>query len=349
MSKRSKLLVSLSDVVKDYRVGELVAITPDHVDRWVKQFDSAVQLPLLRELAHVLRSTYFSKSDISKFFSNQLDNQALVGDKPFDFWRKVHFLDIQRQGNSQSEILELFGEALSDRYSVSTTECGASGGAYIYLDDVLFSGGRIGNDLSAWIEEDAPKKATIHILVIAIHRLGEWLCSKRLKEAANASGKQLRFHFWAAKRVENRMSYRDNSEVLWPSDIPNDDTLKAYLEEEERFPFEPRRSGGTLGKSIFSSEKGRQLLEQELLLAGMRILSFCQNPNRVLRPLGFSPFGLGFGSMIVTYRNCPNNNPLALWWGDPDALQGHPFSQWFPLFQRKTYERGTAFDDFEIF
>jgi hypothetical protein len=35
---------------------------------------------------------------------------------------------------------------------------------------------------------------------------------------------------------------------------------------------------------------------------------------------------LGFGSLIVTFRNCPNNTPLALWAGDP----------WYPLFPRIT-------------
>jgi len=113
--------------------------------------------------------------------------------------------------------------------------------------------------------------------------------------------------------------------------------LKAYMAEETKFPFKPRTPGGKCEHDIFSSEEGRQLLERELLMAGMRIRSFSQNPNRALRPLGFSPFGLGFGSTIVTYRNCPNNAPLALWWGDPEKPKSHPFSKWCPLVPRKTY------------
>lgn len=97
-------------------------------------------------------------------------------------------------------------------------------------------------------------------------------------------------------------------------------------------------------EDIFSSETGRQLLEEQFLLAGMRIRSFCKNPSQILRPLGFSPFGLGFGSMIATFRNCPNNAPLALWWGDPDAHAGHPFRNWYPLLPRKTYAGVEGFD-----
>ena len=33
-----------------------------------------------------------------------------------------------------------------------------------------------------------------------------------------------------------------------------------------------------------------------------------------MRPLGYHNLRtLGFGSMFITYRNCPNNCPLALW------------------------------------
>ena len=96
----------------------------------------------------------------------------------------------------------------------------------------------------------------------------------------------------------------------------------------------------------FSSEDVRMLLDREMLLDGMLIRSFSQSPSRALSPLGFSAYGLGFGSMIVTYRNCPNNTPLALWWGDPEAPSNHPFSRWYPLLPRKTYNEEVDLDDF---
>jgi hypothetical protein len=43
--------------------------------------------------------------------------------------------------------------------------------------------------------------------------------------------------------------------------------------------------------------------------------------------LGFTGLRtLGFGSVIVTFRNCPNTCPLPFWAGDP----------WYPLFPRST-------------
>ena len=109
-----------------------------------------------------------------------------------------------------------------------------------------------------------------------------------------------------------------------------------YVDAEERFPFEARPGGGTGWP--FSSEQGRSLLEREFLLAGIRIRNLAQQPADIVRPLGWGPFGLGSGSTLVTFRNCPNNAPLALWWGDPRAPQGHPFREWFPLFPRTTHQ-----------
>jgi hypothetical protein len=88
-----------------------------------------------------------------------------------------------------------------------------------------------------------------------------------------------------------------------------------------------RKAGRVGGQAIFSDDAGRQLLEQEFLKAGARIRMMCPNLNVNQRPLGNTLLDtLGFGSMIVTFRNCPNNAPLALW-------VGHP---WYPLFPRAT-------------
>lgn len=230
MNERSKLLVSIADTIKDYRKGEIVQPTPDHVGRWIGQFDNTVQIPLLHELDHVLKKTYFSKSSVSQFFARLIENEKLVGDKPRDFWQNATILDIQKRGHSQTEIRELFGQALKRKYG--------------------------------------------------------------------------------------------------PTVLPDDDDLQNYVQSETKFPFEPRPPGGRLRNNIFSSENGRQLLEKELLLAGVRIRSFCANPSQSMRPLGFGSFNIGFGSTIVTYRNCPNNCPLALWWGDPNASPYHPFNHW---------------------
>ena len=337
MNERRSLLGSIARTIKDYRADDRSEPTPEHVDRWIQQFNVDVQLALLREMDHVLKWAYVSQSHMRKFSARVIGDQQLAGKMPREFWQTAHLLDIQRDGNSQTEIRKLFSEELEKKYGITADECGAKDGTFVYFDDVLFSGSRIRNDLSAWIVNEAPPAATVHIIIIAVHRYGYWSCREGLEQEAKKTGKQLNFRFWAVAQLENRKMYRNVSDVLWSATLPDDIALRAYMEEETKFPFEPRTLGGQSVPRFFSSEEGRQLLERELLLAGMHIRSLSQNPKRVLRPLGFSPFGLGFGSMIVTYRNCPNNAPLALWWGDPDAEQNHPLSQWYPLVQRKTY------------
>lgn len=343
MNEQDCLLQSIANTTADYRAGELNAPTPEHVGRWVSQFAQDVRLPILREMDHVLKKTYFSKEWVKNFFADQIKYENLAGHDPCRFWKATYIFDIQQNGHSQSEIRQLFGSALFEQCGLSVDQCGEMGGDFLYIDDVVFTGERVKTDLSVWIQNSAPVEATVHILVIAAHCFGEWRCIDLLKKSASEAGKKIEFILWAAMRIENRKAYRGSSEVLWPSTLPEDEALAIYMAQELRFPFEPRQPGVRIEHPFFSSEQGRQLLERELLLAGIRIRGFCKDPSRSLRPLGFSPFGLGFGSTIVTFRNCPNNSPLAFWWGDPNAPGHHPFSKWNPLFPRKTYNKEGLF------
>src|SRR5882672_3548504 len=50
MSARDGLLASVANTIQDYRAGEIAKPSPEHVDRWIQQFEKGVQLRLLREL-----------------------------------------------------------------------------------------------------------------------------------------------------------------------------------------------------------------------------------------------------------------------------------------------------------
>ena len=340
VTERQKLLESIANTTADYREGELPAPTPEHVDRWVRQFQKEVQLELLRELDHVLKKTYLSKATVTSFLRGMVKSAKIAGAAPCDYWAGVHFLKIQTNGHSQKEMLRLVDEILKKECKLTVDKCGNAGGDYVYVDDVMFSGNRVGNDLATWIAEKAPAKAKVHIVVAAIHTSGEYLVGKRLKKVIADSGKAIELKYWRIATVENRKYYKNDSEVLWPAEVPSDAATQQYVEFPHKFPLELRTPCGKF--EPFSSEQGRQLLEREFLVAGVKIRGLSQNPKDILRPLGFSPFGVGFGSMVVTYRNCPNNCPLALWWGDPEATSG-PF-HWYPLFQRMTYAQDIDFD-----
>jgi hypothetical protein len=326
MTERNPLLASIVATTADYREGDLAAPTPEHVDRWARQFGEGVQLPILREMDHVLKRTYFSRKRTKDFLADLLQTKKLVSDDPCAFWRGVKFHDIQRGGASQKEMLALFSDLLSKMCGFGVSECGDDSHTFVYLDDGSFTGNRIRQDLEAWIAGGAPAQATVHIITIALHSGGQYYANRRIREAARNAGKTIHFQWWRAIELEDRKTYTDSSDVLRPVAIPNDAAVQGYVASMRHQPH-LRSAGQVGGKRIFSSDAGRQLLEQEFLKVGVRIRQLCPNLGDTQRPLGHMTLEtLGFGSLIVTFRNCPNNAPLVLWAGDP----------WYPLFPRTT-------------
>lgn len=325
MAERDDLLRSIAATTADYREGDLEAPTPEHVERWISQFDGLVQLPILREMDHVLKRTYFSRKGTRNFLSGLFQTEKLVGADACAFWKGVKFLDIQGRGASQKEMLALFSKILEKQCGFGTNDCGADPTAFVYLDDAIFSGGHIRNDLTKWIADDAPDGTILHVIVIALHT-SSYYNRNKVTEAIKASGKSIDVKWWRATELEDRKAHTTTSDVLRPVAIPDDEVVKAYV-AAMRYPPSLRAAGNVGGNGIFSSDAGRQLLETEFLKAGVRIRQMCPNLNQYQRPLGNMILEtLGFGSLIVTFRNCANNAPLALWAGDP----------WHPLFPRTT-------------
>lgn len=338
MTNEKEHIEAVARLIADYRQGDIARPDPEHVERWLHQFEAPIRAPFIAEFHYVLSKTYLSRATFDGFYKNQIEHDKLTGENHLKFWREANFLRIQSHGNSQRDVLKIFRHALKEVLGLKLSECGG-GSHFVYLDDIIFSGTRVGSDLENWLVTEAPDNARVIVLVMATHEFGEYATKKRLREAAAKAKKQVTFEIWRSLHLENRKAYRDDSDVLWPTVLPPE----AANYDQGRFPLEPRSPGGK--SSVFSSEAARQVLEKAFLSAGLRIRSFSQNPSPSLRPLGFGPFGVGFGSLFVTYRNCPNNAPLALWWGDPDADPSHPFSKWRPLVPRKTYG---PFDNVEL-
>lgn len=326
MSKRSRLLESIAKTIADYRAGEIDPPTVAHVERWIGQFAKGVQEPMLAELDHVLGHTYIPKTSVQKFLTSLIKNKNLVGADPCSFWEDLEFLDIQGGGNSQREMLQMFDGGLQKNCGFGIDDCGEDPEAYLYLDDAIFTGNRISSDLTSWIQSTAPPKAKVHVVAIAFHRGGQWYANTNIQKAAKAANKVLDLKWWRCVEIEDRNHYTNTSDVLRPTSLPADELTQDYVASLRYKPV--LRVPGNVGENkFFSSEEGRNLLEQELLKAGLRIRSRCSKLNVYQRPLGNMVLeALGFGTLLVTFRNCANNCPLAFWAGDP----------WYPLFPRKT-------------
>ncbi|MGG6463219.1 phosphoribosyltransferase-like protein [Solilutibacter silvestris] len=321
------------------------APTPQHVDRWLSQFTPENQLPFLREFAHVIGQTFITKEAVIRFLDGLLVNQELSGSNPSQYWGAANVLQVQRNGRSQQEMVGLLRASLEQRYGIDASQCGSMTGDYIYLDDVIFSGSRAITDLSVWIRECAPATATLHIIVIAFHMSGYYWSRDKLLAIIGETGKNITIKYWRSAKVENRKAYKNNSNVLWPVVAPDSSEVQAYVAAlaVTRYPMEFRVAGSACWP--FSSEDGREILETEFFIAGAKIKAGMAEEKNYFRPLGFGSFGAGFGTLIVTYRNCPNNAPLALWWGNGGMTT--PALNWYPLLKRRTYwSLENIFDDF---
>lgn len=326
MSQRRALLASIAQTIQDYRDGILPRPITDHVERWVQQFDADVQVPILQEVHHVLQQTYFSKKRVMDFLRNLIYAENLAGNNPQGFWRSANFLDIQGGGNSQRDMLALFSEVLRSEFGFGIEACGQHNDVFIYLDDGIFTGNRVRYDLEAWIRNDASAQAEVHVVCIALHRGGYYYANQKIQEAILAAGKNIVITWWRAIELEDRRAYSDSSDVLRPTSIPDDQAVKDYVAGMQHKPT-LRRAGNPGAAGLFSSDEAKILLEQEFLKTGVRIRQMCPNLKVTHRPLGYMKLeALGFGSLIVTYRNCPNNAPLVFWVDDP----------WYPLFPRIT-------------
>jgi hypothetical protein len=322
-------LEALAALIADYRRGEVEAPDADHVERWVRQFEPDEQVPLLEELLRLWPLLYVKQQTVEQHLRGLITDPSLAGADPHSFWARANVLDIQQRGSSQRAMRDLLRAQLAEAVGIQLDASGG-GNCFIYLDDVLFTGDRVERDLLAWLPA-APSVARVEILLFAAHAFGRYQLEEKLKGLGQSVGKAITFTVRPKHELENRRTYRDVSHVLWPISAPAG--AERYLTGATGFV--PRSPGPT--SNVFPSEPRRHLVEQALLKAGLKIVGLSRDPAPMVRPLGYGPFGLGFGSLILTYRNCPNNAPLALWWGDPMKPSSHPLSKWYPLVPRRTY------------
>lgn len=326
---RHELTQSIAERIADYREGEVTRPTPEHVERWIRQFHPNDQDVLLVGLNHLLERTYISKSRMTRFLSGLATNEKFCSGDPENFWRMANVLDIQQGGNSQRELVAMFSCIVKNQLGIAIGASKNKDNHYVYIDDGIFSGMRVKRDLQYWLRQTETVEPRIRVVVAALHAGGEYYAKRELSKLwKNAS---VNIEWWRCASVENRCSNKDTSDVFWPTSLPNEPLSRAYIryvtEEEPTYKIQLRTPGSIGENKFFPSDDIRIHMEQTLLSAGLEIRNKCTNLPEVARPLGFTGLKtLGFGSTIVTFRNCPNNTPLAFWAGDP----------WYPLFPRST-------------
>lgn len=327
------LAQKLADILADYRKDEYLNPKKENVLQWVSQFSAENQSTILEEMIHVCKQRYLTENEVDKFLTELVTNEDLTKNDP-SFWNNVSLLQIQQNGYSQKIMNEKFKQIINGLTGIDVAINDNSKSHFIHVDDFLYTGNRLKTDLSKWLET-APENSKVDIIYVGYYKNGQYHTEQKLETISKS--KNISLTFWYQLEMENNPQCQNVSEVLWPTnEFSTEGIIEEYLKTQGRYRFRDKTQVSNVHckASIFSNNEKREILEKEFTLAGLKIMNKLNETDRKKwKPLGKSLFpGFGFGAMLFSYRNCPNNAPLAIWWGGWNNNL-----VWYPLLQRKTY------------
>ncbi|MCK7419692.1 hypothetical protein PO379_03145 [Enterobacter asburiae] len=331
----AELKRSIAATLSDYRHVPLLGMNSQHVTRWINQFNQEDRRFILEETDRILKIGYLNNQDYEKIVTenaNDQENEWLI--------QNAGFLDIQENGFSQSEIIQALYDKCNEEINVikrsSSQAFVSSFETFIYFDDVCFSGKKASDDIIWLIDRYNLRDIEIIFYFMGGHTSATWQIQQNISRAFPNRGIALRVGDGELINIENRLRYNASSEVFWP--IEENAEIPPGTRNPENYRGTYR--SGFVVSDVFPNEQRRNRLESILTAKGFEILSHSDEPKRSLKPLGFSTFpGVGFGGTMFTYRNCPNNVPLAFWWGNYEQKGGRALECWYPLMKRIVYNR----------
>lgn len=330
---------AIHKIIKGYRNDDGIFIQFQDILDWANQFGDNAEF-MLSELHHLLKQIYLSKEDAIKALKSLINNQ--YKDYGFtsvdEYLQNTCFLRLQDEGKSQHIYLKMLDEIVYEKTGHHLSEYDDYPKTlYVYLDDVLASGGTIRRDLLRWLATDRhaellkEHRIRLELSLICIHTLGLAFMLYGLKQKFG----NLPINYRSCYEIQNHLKWLNQAlNIAIPvKDQPKE--AKEYLArlDAEKYEDYAYRDSSKPDKEVFfTCPESRIRFENLLLEKGLYIINQIKgevNPN--IRPLGlinphYKTFGLG--THFFTWRNVPNNCPLVYWWDVP----GH---NWKPLFPPK--------------
>lgn len=348
------LIEKVIEIIKDYRKDDISIfynkkIDRAHIIKWIEQFEENDREFILSELVHLLPNSYLTKEDTLKILGNEFEtlSKDFGYNNVIDFLDESIFLDCQKNGKSQKIFLGFIDDILQEKYNYSLEQCGTKViKNWIYLDDVLASGGTFRTDILKEIEtygNNEFKESGIRIIASFVI-LHTWAKNNVSYTIDNKLGYKLnnRLKFYRVARVENNPRinwFNSNPDFNHLFPIKNDlgEEILEFIEnsfernyELSNIEYAFRNPEYPKKEKFFSSQENRIRYEEILLKKGFEIIKSIDNLTaKSIRPLGMTPPSyktLGTGSHFFTWRNISNTCPLVFWWGAND---------WYPLFPVK--------------
>lgn len=329
------LMGQIAVKLNDYRNPPQGGMSIHHVTRWIGQFELNDRRFVLEETDRLLGIGYFSERDYRRVVSS-----IATDEKNECSFQTAAFLDIQNQGASQSEFLGLLQEGCEVQLHIVTRKSQrqrvSSFDEFIYVDDVSFSGAKAINDLTWFTEHYDLQNINLLVYFLGAHTYATWKIKDQLERKFAERNISVGVGGDEFVLVENQRRNSSSSEVLWPRE--HSVSIPEWAGGD--ITYQGTYRNGYIANNFFPDEQRRDRFEAILTKVGFDILGYSQNPSAVIKPLGFSTFnGVGFGGTIFTYRNCPNNTPLAFWWGTYLRTGIRALDCWYPLMKRNVYNQ----------
>lgn len=326
------LAKSIAALMADYRAGEIPQTAEDDVLEWADCFDAADRTVLLTETESILKTRYRSHAYAVEFLGQMIKGLAedIAGGSLDQLLKTTAFLDLQPPGKSQGAMLETLDTILKTHGTSVKKAGGKEPTNFVYLDDILCTGNTLFFDMKKWWEAqttDGDARSDrftadqkVHYVFIARHVLQHQKVFYRFKK--NGMTRIAPQRIWSGVSVKN--DPEDPSSTLdfaYPrvKDLPEE--AIAYLAGLDVDPKAVcRRAGKPTQEILFTSPESRNQFETILLKKGLELLDAVSTKKSNIRPLGFtlpSHKNLGFGALVFTWRNVPNNAPLAFWYDAP--------------------------------
>lgn len=352
-----ELIEKILEIIKDYRKDDNdVHIDKKHILKWINQFNPDDREIVLNELLYILPNSYLTEENTLRIFKNEFEILSKnFGYKSVEkFLDKSRFIDCQKVGKSQKFLLEIIRKILLENYNYDIKQCGRKGVEnWIYIDDVLASGGTFREDITEEIESFGVKNfKDSNIKIISSFFILHTWAVKNVPFAIEQKFKKdydikfefkERMKFYRVAEIDNNPYYHHyfNSNPrfnhVYPTESEEGKEFLSKLEtaferdyELKNIKFAFRNKDFPKEENFFSSKENRGKYEKILLNKGLEIFYSIENLNvPSIRPLGMAPPSyqtLGTGSHFFTWRNISNTCPLVFWWES---------ANWYPLFPVK--------------
>lgn len=110
------LATNIIDIIGDYYNSRGFQFTEQHILKWVNQFDEPDREFVLQEFLHLLnQGIYISRQEAKQLQKNRIEELSwqFGSRKPAMLLGETLFLNLQKPGKSQSQLLGLLDEVLS--------------------------------------------------------------------------------------------------------------------------------------------------------------------------------------------------------------------------------------------